>query len=451
MSAPVFAAVTPHPPIIVPAVGRGRERETQATLNAYARLRSELAASKPDVLLFICPHGPLHADEFLVLRGPLDGSLRKFGAHAVRFQREPDTGLVDRLLASAKSRGVRLSAVESWEPDDHSLWVPLAFLSEAAPDACLVAVAISYGSPREHYELGCVIAEVLSDWPERVAIIASADGSHALKEDGPYGYHPMAPIFEEEFQAAFTAWDREAILSTDEHLRAQAAEDSIPQVSILLGALSRWNARPEILASEAPWGVGYMTALVGVEATEEEDGEAARITGLARASVEGHLRDDPGGTADAVEPSGVLAERAGAFVSIHMLDGELRGCIGTVQPRTASLAEEIARNAVAASEDDPRFRPVRTDELDRLTYKVDVLEPPEAIADASALDPQEYGVIVEAGRRRGLLLPALEGIERVDDQIQIAREKAGIGRNEAVRLSRFRVRRYEEEHTEPGA
>lgn len=439
MGAPVFAAVTPHPPIVVPEVGRGQERETQATLDAFATLREELASARPDVLLFICPHGPLRQEEFVVLRGPLDGSLRRFGAGGVRFEEESDVGLVDRLLNVARERDVRLSSVEQWEPDDHSLWVPLYYLREAAPEARVVAMAINFDTPQAHYELGCAIAEALSDWPERVAIVASADGAHALKEDGPYGYHAMAPVFEEEFHAAFEAWDRDWVLATDQHYRAQAAEDSIPSVAILMGALSPWQVRPEILASEAPWGVGYMTARVGVGSPA---GGPAEIAALARAAVEAYVEGRP--EPDVSASNALLDRHAGAFVSIHTTDDALRGCIGTVNPREDDLGKEIVRNAVAASQDDPRFSPVRSRELNRLTYKVDVLEPPEAIGDESGLDPAHYGVIVESGRRRGLLLPALEGIDRVEEQVRIAREKAGIGPDEPVALFRFRVTRYEE-------
>ena len=452
MSAPVFAAVTPHPPIIVPEVGRGQERETQATLDAFARLRDDLAGARPDVLLFICPHGPLRQDEFVVLRGPLDGDLRRFGAGSVRFQQETDVALVDGLLAAAESRGVRLRSVEQWEADDHSLWVPLYHLRAAAPAARVVVLSISFGTPQAHYDLGCAIADVLREWPQRVAIIASADGAHALREDGPYGYHPLAPVFEEEFQAAFEAWDRDWILSTDQHYRAQAAEDSIPSVAILMGALSPWSVRPQILASEAPWGVGYMTARIevqdievqakGVQAIEVHESAGAGVVTLARAAVEAHVRNAPDPSATTGNP--VLARHAGAFVSIHTGAGQLRGCIGTIEPRRATLAQEIIDNAVAAARDDPRFTPVEPDELARLTYKVDVLEPPEPIDDASALDPARYGVVVEAGQRRGVLLPALEGIDRAEEQVRIAREKAGIRPEEPVALFRFRVTRYEE-------
>jgi AmmeMemoRadiSam system protein A len=142
--------------------------------------------------------------------------------------------------------------------------------------------------------------------------------------------------------------------------------------------------------------------------------------------------------ADAVPPG-----RAGAFVSIHGPDGELRGCIGTIAPSCASLAEEIVQNARWACSRDHRFAPVRKSELPGLKIKVDVLSAPEDVESADRLDPAKYGAIVSAsGGRRGLLLPALEGVETVDQQIRICRQKGGIGPNEPVTLQRFSVERH---------
>jgi len=135
--------------------------------------------------------------------------------------------------------------------------------------------------------------------------------------------------------------------------------------------------------------------------------------------------------------------RAGAFVCIKTKEGDLRGCIGTIEPSQSNLADEVIQNAVSAATRDPRFPPVSAKELDDLVVSVDVLTPPEAIAGPEQLDPRRYGVIVESGWRRGLLLPDLEGVDTVEEQVDIARRKAGIGRNEPVKLYRFEVKRYE--------
>lgn len=134
--------------------------------------------------------------------------------------------------------------------------------------------------------------------------------------------------------------------------------------------------------------------------------------------------------------------RAGAFVSLHER-GALRGCIGTIGPTKDTLADEIIANAISAATWDPRFPAVREDELDKLEISVDVLQAPQSISSRDELDVRRYGVIVEKGNRRGLLLPDLEGVDTVDEQIAIAKAKAGIGGEEqGVRLYRFEVIRH---------
>ncbi len=136
-----------------------------------------------------------------------------------------------------------------------------------------------------------------------------------------------------------------------------------------------------------------------------------------------------------------MKERAGVFVSIHRL-GELRGCIGTIEPQRSNLAEEIILNAISSAIRDPRFLPITPAELKDLEYSVDVLTKPEPVKSKDQLDPKRYGVIVEAGFRKGLLLPDLEGVDTVEEQINICRQKAGIAPNEPVKLYRFEVKRY---------
>ena len=140
-------------------------------------------------------------------------------------------------------------------------------------------------------------------------------------------------------------------------------------------------------------------------------------------------------------PAELYHQRAGVFVSIKE-DGRLRGCIGTIQAVQASVAEEIIQNAVSASTRDPRFPPITADELERLVISVDVLGETERAASMADLDVKRYGVIVTKGAKRGLLLPNLEGVDTVEEQVSIARQKAGIGAWEDVELERFEVIRH---------
>ncbi|MCX5999165.1 MAG: AmmeMemoRadiSam system protein A [Chloroflexi bacterium] len=160
---------------------------------------------------------------------------------------------------------------------------------------------------------------------------------------------------------------------------------------------------------------------------------------LAKETVESYVRH--GKVPEVRELTPEMKNQAGVFVSIKK-HGELRGCIGTFEPARANVAEEIVANAVSSATRDPRFPPVSSFELDDLSYSVDVLTRPEPVSGPSQLDPRKYGAIVESGRRKGLLLPDLEGVDTVEEQIDICRQKAGILPHEPIRLYRFEVQRY---------
>jgi AmmeMemoRadiSam system protein A len=162
---------------------------------------------------------------------------------------------------------------------------------------------------------------------------------------------------------------------------------------------------------------------------------------LARAAIEAYVQR--GERRLPVDPiPAELQKPAACFVSVHKQDGRLRGCIGTIHPIEPTLAQEIARNAVAAATEDPRFLPIRAEELPGLEYSVDVLNEPEPVDSLERLDPKRYGVIVALGWRRGLLLPDLEGVNTVPLQVSIALEKAGIDPDEPFTISRFTVTRF---------
>jgi len=163
---------------------------------------------------------------------------------------------------------------------------------------------------------------------------------------------------------------------------------------------------------------------------------------LAKETVESYVRERKVPKPKELTPE--MKERAGVFVSIKKLGG-LRGCIGTFEPTKANVAEETMANAISSATRDPRFPPVNAAELPQLSYSVDVLTKPEPVEDQSQLDPKRYGVIVESGFRRGLLLPDLEGVNAVEHQIDICRQKAGIFPHEPIKLYRFEVRRYSSE------
>ena len=158
--------------------------------------------------------------------------------------------------------------------------------------------------------------------------------------------------------------------------------------------------------------------------------------------IESYIRDNRIPDIPEYIPHQLLEMQAGAFVSLHTLNNTLRGCIGTFLPVQKNLALEIRENAIAAATRDPRFNALSPDELEDVTVSVDVLSLPVSCEDVRELDPKRYGVIVESGYRRGLLLPDLEGVDTVEMQLDIARRKAGIAADEQIKMYKFEVNRY---------
>jgi len=164
---------------------------------------------------------------------------------------------------------------------------------------------------------------------------------------------------------------------------------------------------------------------------------------LAKRTIEDYLRSGKVISPPSRIPE-VFQKKAGTFVSLHK-KGRLRGCIGTYLPTQDNLANEIIKNAISAATQDPRFPPVDTSEIRDLEISVDVLSKPEPVKSQRELDPKKYGVIVSKGWQRGLLLPDLEGVDTVEQQLEIAKQKAGLGGTpvEQLEIQRFTVTRYE--------
>ena len=462
----VYACIAPHPPVIVHEVGRGREEETRRTVDALERVAQEIASFRPETVVVISPHGPVHPNGAGILTAPrAQGDMRRWDAPGVRFDFENDLEAVAQIQNEAEADGLRLVAIEHWSDGDidgldWGCTVPLYYLRSGLEKARLVAVTPTFQGPQYHFKVGEAIGRALEALGRRAVIICSADLSHCLTPGAPSGYNPAGREFDAAFQDAIATWDVDWVLATERDFRIRAAEDAIPQTAMLMGALSNYGLRPRILSYEGPFGVGYMVAAIDVAESASEDRETASAASgvdrathepqhpfvqLAKQTVERYVRNDAFSWPQelSLEFEAAFEEHppAGVFVSIKKW-GDLRGCIGTIEATQMTVRMEIVHNAVAACSRDPRFLPVTEGELGHLTYSVDVLTEPELIEGPHELDPQRYGVIVECGVRRGLLLPDLEGVESVEEQVRIARMKAGIGDNEPVHLYRFEVQRY---------
>lgn len=481
----VFSGIAPHPPIMVPEVGRESIVEVRGSIDAMAELTKRVVASGAETVVLISPHAPLEPYAFVAYRGPLvHGDFANFRAPSVKFDVTLDQELLAAITRAAAQERCDVVSLPGRDLD-HGTAVPLYFLFQNGWKGRVVALGYCFLSNEDHLRFGSCIGKAINEVGRSVAIIASGDLSHRLKPDAPAGYNPTAYIFDEEVVDALRCNTPERILKIDHDLRRLAGECGYRSMLVALGATRELPLDCEVLHYEAPFGVGYLVAQLTVKHTAETqqdgpnitegivddctggvspegfDSSAQRIYGqgnapesisavetnlpaLARAAVETYVRQD-----SEIDPpgdrSGLLGARAACFVSLKTLDGQLRGCIGTVEPSKNSLAEELIANAINAATRDPRFSPVSTEELANLRYSVDVLEAPEP-ATLAELDPAVYGVIVEdeSGLHRGLLLPDLEGVDTVTRQVEIAARKAGIPPDTPLKYWRFRVSRFGE-------
>ena len=431
----IFTCMLPHPPLIVPAIGKGEERKIQKTIDAYHEAARRIAACRPETIILISPHQIMYADYFHISPGEgADGDFGQFHAPGEQMAVSYDTAFVEKLCALAEEKDLPAGTLGEHDRKlDHGTMVPLYFVNQYWTDYQLVRVGLSGLPLINHYELGQCIQETANALNRKVVIIASGDLSHRLKEDGPYGYQKEGPAYDARIMDVMGKGDFGELMEFPEDFCEKAGECGHRSFTIMAGALDKRKVTAEKFSYEGPFGVGYGICTYNVC-------EDAYVK-LARETIEAYVR-----TGEKIEvPDGLPQEmyerQAGAFVSIKE-NGSLRGCIGTIQAVQSSIAEEIINNAISAAVRDPRFYPIEPEELDQLTISVDVLGETEHIDSPEELDVQRYGVIVTKGYKRGLLLPNLEGVDTVEEQIAIAKDKAGISAQEEVDLERFEVVRH---------
>jgi AmmeMemoRadiSam system protein A/AmmeMemoRadiSam system protein B len=455
------AMAVPHPPLIVPEVGYGAEQQIAPTIAAYQRVMERAAALRPDTVVILSTHTVMYADYFHVSPGAgASGSFAAFRAPQVQVATAYDSGFCEALVKRCREEDFPAGTLGEKNAElDHGTMIPLYFLQQHLRGVPVVRIGLSGLPARAHYRLGQHIAAVAEELGRRVLIIASGDLSHKLKADGPYGFASEGPVFDARMQAVFRSGDFLRLLLTPADLVSGAAECGLRSFWIMAGTLDGRQVKSELLSYQGPFGVGYGVGWflpgglddsrdIGVQLArcEAEAMRAIReredsLVKLARLSLETFVRTHQLAVIPEDMRKSFADKRRGAFVSLKK-DGQLRGCIGTIQPVRQDLAEEILYNAVSAGTRDPRFSPVTQEELAQLVYDVDVLTEPEPIDSPDQLDVKRYGVIVQCGDRRGLLLPDLPGVDSVEEQISIARRKGSIGEQEPYQLWRFEVERH---------
>ncbi len=499
------AFMVPHPPLIVPAVGKGGEEQIRETAESYDQVARQIAQIAPETIIIATPHSVMYQDYFHISPGSTaHGDLGAFRAPQVTFDETYDEELVNLICDFAEEIGFQAGTLGEREAAlDHGTMIPLFFIEKYYQGASIVRIGLSGQSLENHYELGMIIQSAVNALGRRAVFVASGDLSHKLQEYGPYGFAEEGPQYDERIMDVCGRAAFGELFDFEEDFCDKAAECGHRSFVMMAGALDCMAVRAAKLSHQDVTGVGYgicsyhvtgpdesrnflmqhieqqeaaleelnsaveeldqLIEKIGAfedetggfdESGRESDGAGMEDLGelrdpepeepyvrLARASVEAYVRDRRKIGIPDWAPQEMLDNAAGVFVSLHEF-GDLRGCIGTILPFTECIAEEIISNAISACSRDPRFEPVDPEELGNLEISVDVLTDPEPISGPEQLDVKRYGVIVSCGGRRGLLLPDLEGVDTIAQQVDIARRKGGIGANEPYRLERFEVIRH---------
>lgn len=441
------AGLFPHPPVMIPEIG-GRELSRMAlTIKTEEEAMHKMVSSGIETVIIISPHNLcFHDGPALFLADSISGNLSDFGYPQLSMTLSIDRMLAEAVLQEAAPL-IPLHRVDEEEARrynrtltiDWGTFVPMYYLQKAEFKGKAVMFSPCFSNYEINEILGTIVERTAARLGRKIGVIASGDLSHRLTPESPNGYTEKGILFDKAVMDALRRRDKTPLTSMTQEFIDEIAMCGLPSVYFLFGILGQRKADMPCFSHEGPFGVGYGICLYLPHGEDEKEPVHDVRVKLARESIRyfleyGTIMDTPSPLAPDLE------KRAGVFVSLHKY-GALRGCIGTFLPCYKNTAEEIIHNARATAMDDPRFPSLTAHELDDLDISVDILSSPEPAA-ITDLNVKKYGIIVENGNRRGLLLPALDGVNSPEQQINIARRKAGIRNDEPIKLYRFTVKRY---------
>lgn len=459
--------IVPHPPLLVMGTKAEKSKLTE-TLKSYKKISEELATSQAELIVLITPHGPLFVDGICVYDQPnIVGNFSSFGHKEITGTWDNNLTFIQYLQDKCSLADIPFVKLDpqivkefNLSSDlDHGAMVPLKLLEQGIGSKKVVVINYGLLSVDSLYRFGQLITETLRDMNQQGVVIASGDLSHYLSDEGPYGYREEGVHFDHQYVKAFTEDDWESLLFVDKDLLEKAGECGKRSIEVLLGAFDTYDYETETLSYEAPYGVGYLTGLLqptqlsGTSrlpkilerqkiVLQENMANESPVVQLARKSIQLFLTEERTYHPEKLLEIEKAGQRSGVFVSLKDVGG-LRGCMGSTGGIAPTVEEEIVDMAIKAATKDPRFNPVSIDELDSLTISVDILSQPEQVLETSELDPKKYGVMVKSNHKHGLLLPDLEGITSVEEQLKIVLNKAGINpAYEAYELYKFTVKRF---------
>lgn len=255
----IFTAIVPHPPMLIPAVGKEHAGKAAATKAALERIESDLYSSKPDLIIVISPHGELNSKAFTInLSREFTIDFETFGDFETKMTLPGDNVMfsVAKESIAAKSPINIISSPKL----DHGVGVPMYFLSKHLLQTPIVPMYFSMLDLQAHFDFGKALKDVILNSDKRIAVIASGDLSHALSKDAPAGFHPDGKIFDEKVIKILNEQNCDQLINLDDKLIENAAECGLRSLLILGGIICGISCNMEIISYESPFGVGYLTA-----------------------------------------------------------------------------------------------------------------------------------------------------------------------------------------------
>ena len=454
----------PHPPIIIPEVGKGAEKEVSKTIESCRKVGDIIEESDAETIVIITPHGPVFRDAVAMINtDTISGDFSNFEAPEVTLIYDIDLALTKEIIEITSDNKIAVASIDEKTSKlynvelnlDHGAMVPL-YYADKKRNHKLVHITYGMLSPIELLKFGTSIRAAIEKLDKKVAVIASGDLSHTLIENGPYPYNPHGREFDNLLIKILSEGRMKDIFDINKKLSTEAGQCGLRSLYILAGIINTSTVNSKFFSYEGNFGVGYSIFqfsegngdLFDELMEERKNTHNERLKGgniytsLARLNLDRYFTNGTIVDIAEIKNEQLLNDKKGVFVSLK-INGELRGCIGTIYPVTSCVGEEIIRNSLSAALDDPRFHPLTEEELQQVDISVDLLYPPEETT-FDKLDPSKYGVIVTSGNKKGLLLPNLEGIDTKEKQVEIAISKGNILPNEEYTLERFKVERFSE-------
>lgn len=263
----VAAYAVPHPPLIIPGCGQGREKGIQATIDAYDTVARRIADIAPETIVVSSPHAPAYHECFAICgQERLQGSFAQWSAADETQDAPIDTEFVHASV-DLSERAMLPVMERAWagQPMDHATFIPLWFVNKYYRDYKLVVCGLSFLADVDHFALGQVFGKVARDLDRKTVFIGSGDLSHKLTMDGPYGFTPEGPLFDQRCCQCFAEGDLKGLFHIDQFIVEGAAECGLRSFMIMAGALDGSSYQSELLSYEGPFGVGYGVASFEVE------------------------------------------------------------------------------------------------------------------------------------------------------------------------------------------